>query len=120
MPTRRLPNWRLSLKTMLILWSIVFCGCPQDQTLTLVATLTRDRQTVESYVKQIKQDFKPSDPVYQEAKQRYLAAFSLYEGYVTAVRLSIQTGMRGDMQSLAAQAEAKSYDFVTYARDNRQ
>jgi hypothetical protein len=103
---------------MLLLGSIVTCGCPQDQTLALIANLTKDRQTVEAYVKQIKQNFRPTDPIYEEAKQRYLAAFSLYEGYLTAVRVSIQTGMRGDLQSLATQAEAKSTDFVTYAGDN--
>jgi hypothetical protein len=97
---------------------IALCGCPQDQTLTLIANLAKDRQTVEAHVKEIKQRFQPADPIYQEAKQRYLAAFSLYEGYVTAVRVSIQTGMHGDLQGLAVQAAAKSNDFVTYAADN--
>jgi hypothetical protein len=110
--------WRFILTTVVLLELVALCGCPQDETLTLVSNLTRDRQTVESYVKQIKQDFQPSDPVYQEAKQRYLAAYSFYEGYLTALHLSIQTGVRGDLQGLAAQADAKSNDFVIYAGDN--
>lgn len=118
MPIKGLLPWRLTLKIPLLLGLIVLCGCPQDQTLTLIANLTKDRQTVETFVRQIKQDFQPTDPIYLEAKQRYLAAFSLYEGYVTAVRISIQTGMHGDLQNLAVQAEAKSTDFVTYAGDN--
>ena len=118
MPIKSLSRWRLTPTTVVLLGSIVLCGCQPDETLTLIANLTKDRQTVEDYVKQIKQNFQPADPIYQEARQRYLAAFSLYEGYVTAVRVSIQTGMRGDLQSLAVQAEAKSTDFVTYAGDH--
>jgi hypothetical protein len=118
MHIKSLSHWRLTLTTTLLLGSIVLCGCPKDESLTLIANLTSYRQTVEAYVKQIKQNFQPNDPVYLEAKQRYLTASSLYEGYVTAVRISIQTGMHGDLQSLAVQAEAKSTEFVTYAGDN--
>jgi len=109
---------RLALMTMLLPVMVVLCGCPEDQTLTLVATLTKDRQTVEEYVKEVKQHLNVTDPRYQEARQRYLAAFSMYEGYVTAVRLSIQTGMPGDLQSLGTQSAAKTNEFVTYAADN--
>ena len=117
MPIKSLSHWRLTTTTLL-LGSIVLCGCPEDQTLILIANLTKDRATVEAYVKEIKQNFLPTDPIYLESKQRYMVAFSLYEGLVTTVRVSIQTGMRGDLQSLAVQAEAKSTDFVTYAGDN--
>src|SRR5260370_19585118 len=118
MSAERSVRARLPQLTIITSMAIALCGCPQDQTLTLVAKLTKDRQTIETYVKEIKQKFQPADPTYQEAKQRYLAAFSVYTGYVGAVRLSIQTGIKGDLSSLAAQAEAKSSAFLTYASDN--
>jgi hypothetical protein len=118
MLTKHFSRAQLALMITVLPGMIVLCGCPHDQTITLVANLTKDRQTVEAYVKQIKQHFQPADPIYLESKQRYIAAFSLYEGYITAVRVSIQTGIKGDLQSLAVQAAAKSNDFVSYAADN--
>jgi hypothetical protein len=103
---------------ILIALVITLCGCPQDQTLTVVANLARDRQTVETYVKEIKKAFRPSDPVYGEAKQRYIAAFSLYQGYLAALRLTIQTGAKGDLRPLATEATIKTMDFISYASDN--
>src|SRR5207253_6363324 len=101
--------------TVVIIVVLNLCACPQDQTLTLVANLTKNRTTVETYVKEIKQQFKPGDPTYQEAKRRYQAAFSTYEGLVTTIRIPIQTGLHGDLQSLATQAEAASNEFIAYS-----
>jgi len=108
---------RLMLSTVLAT-VIILSGCPDDQTLTLIASLTKDRQAVEASVKEIKKTFNPSDAVYQEAKHRYLTAYSTYTGYVTALRVSIQTGLRGDLSGLALHAETKGNDFISYVQDN--
>jgi hypothetical protein len=111
--------FRLLTQAILLLPIVLLLsGCPDDQTLVLVANLTKDRQTIEAHVKEIKKSFPATDPSYQEAKVRYLAAQSLYQGYITAVRLSIQTGIKGDLQSLATQSAAKSNEFLTYATDS--
>src|SRR5262249_9224590 len=82
------------------------------------AGLTKDRHMVETYVKEVKAQLQPTDPKYVEARQRYLTAFTTYNGYITALKVSIQTGLKGDLQNLATQAESASNDFVTYASDN--
>jgi hypothetical protein len=97
---------------------IASTGCPQDGTVELVANLTSNRNTVETYVRQVKLRYQASDPIYIESQTRYASAYSAYAAYIAALRLNIVTGTKQDLTTLTSQSQIATNLFTSYVASN--
>jgi hypothetical protein len=102
----------------ILLALIISAGCPLDNTIALVASLTSNRNTVESYVRQVKLRYQTGEPIYSEAQTRYAAAYAAYTTYVAAVRLNLLTGGKQDVTTLASQSQSATNAFIAYVTGN--
>lgn len=80
----------------------------------VVDHLVAERTNAENSVRLVKSTYKPNTPEYAKAKQRYSAAQTAYNNYISAMLTAYVQGINGDFHEFASLAADKSKDFDDY------
>ena len=88
--------------------------------ITLVAAVydefKRYKQLHEAYVQDIKRQYQPTDAAYVEAERNYIAARTLYESYLEAVKVAVASGHdEASFVRLATDVQSASTAFLANA-----
>lgn len=103
---------------------IVTCtGCSDEDKLylSMVAQMHAQKLQAEAAVKYVKRSYKPTDELYSQAQERYVAAYSLNHGAISAAKVavaadkSLKTVFRVELSN----AEIAASDFIAFCTQLR-